>query len=749
MITLPLGITALAFAHLQSASDHPPIFPGRFYSTDLEAKGTYSPADVAAADMDQDGHLDALILRGAPKTAVSLLRGDGRGSLRCTSTLEAPPSETGSGGEIAVLDVDGDGHLDAVASGAISGGIGELHVFHGNGAGALASHSIVNVSSAAGRIEAVDMNGDGLLDLVLLVQGGLSILMRQPAGGFASETTYPSPNASLGLGDVDFDLDQDVVTANVDGEVWLFLNAGDGTLLPHQKLHDTSSTHGLELADLDGDGRLDLVRGRKINGRTTLCVHLGDGGGQFGPPLEQPIGYGDLIGAGQLQSSRVVALVRNSSLLASVALESGHLTEPQGLLSAYFSYVFVLADLDEDGTSDWIKGTFQEDLRAAVSVLPGAGDGTLRGVLVSPTPYAWPLTHLVDFNNDGILDSVGADWVQPFVSVNLGRAGGRFLPASVHRAGGYYPRPLPGDFDGDGNLDLAVLSQSPPSISLSLGNGSGGFGPSETLYTLLPWYTPSGGLPIASDVDHDGSDEAIVAAPLNGSLEVFGAADGRFRLESSHVTTGVIGPVLARIGTGTTAPDIVYLRRGPVESCELWGLALDSNGAWQPAFSCKRLPIPWMPGVGSVPWKEFMHLCDLDGDDELDVIAHRAIEQPGWLGYPTTVGTQIGIWRGGRGESWVLCEATRFDGGVSRSTLLDLDGDGAVELVMSQWMDSMSGHGGALVVRRLDQGKFVGEPDRYPFGLPLADVNGDDHPDVVWSATGGVVTFLNQTSSSR
>lgn len=78
------------------APSKPPIFPGRIYSTDLEGAefgNSYDVGDVAVADMDRDGHVDVLVSRRAPWTAVSLLLGNGLGDLRCTSTREAPQGD--------------------------------------------------------------------------------------------------------------------------------------------------------------------------------------------------------------------------------------------------------------------------------------------------------------------------------------------------------------------------------------------------------------------------------------------------------------------------------------------------------------------------------------------------------------------------------------------------------------------------------------------------------------------------------
>jgi hypothetical protein len=80
-----------------------------------------------------------------------------------------------------------------------------------------------------------------------------------------------------------------------------------------------------------------------------------------------------------------------------------------------------------------------------------------------------------DFNNDGRLDVVTANYDAGSVSVLLGNGQGGF-GAAISSPAGANPNSLAvGDFNSDGKLDLAAANDGTTGVSLMFGNGDGSF----------------------------------------------------------------------------------------------------------------------------------------------------------------------------------------------------------------------------------------------------------------------------------
>lgn len=275
--------------------------------------------DIALADLDGDGHLDAIWLaRGGdglfrPRVA----RGDGRGGLGQTSELAAPSAR--SSGDLLAFDLDGDGRAELVvadpdggrvalrrgADGAVAtldlgGAPGALAILERGGAPHLAvalgdagerggialldlgglegegqppelvEVGFVALGNATFGVAAHDLDGDGAADLVALVR-------RQPGDGPAQVQALLARGAdwlrlapvetglrpfALAAGDLAGDGVVDVlVSAQNSHHVnrWRVVADPNWRLVRAPDLGAGTGCLDLALADVDGDGRLDLI----------------------------------------------------------------------------------------------------------------------------------------------------------------------------------------------------------------------------------------------------------------------------------------------------------------------------------------------------------------------------------------------------------------------------------------------------------------------------------------------------------
>ena len=282
-------------------------------------------------------------------------------------------------------------------------------------------------------------------------------------------------SASARLGDVDGDGDLDVVVAN--GRHWpqqnyVFFNRGTGVFSVARPLGtDLATTYACELADLDGDGDLDIVTG---NDMALGNVFLNDGSGRF----QHHSTYGE------------VSSVRS----------------------------LTLADIDADGDVDIVVTSrgrqnrmYLNDGKASFSDGPTFGSKADSTIDVA----------VCDVNQDGQQDLILAnrDGQQSCLLLNDGKQG--FEPRRPFGKRGVDSRSVAAaDIDGDGNLDW-VTGNIGHANTIYFGDGKGGttkqvdFGADDArTYTLA-----------LADIDNDG-DIDVVTGNVGQRNAVFFNQDG-------------------------------------------------------------------------------------------------------------------------------------------------------------------------------------------------------------------------------
>lgn len=254
-----------------------------------------SSMDSRAADVDGDGDLDVLVAKEVMPNVLLLNDGAGRFAVSAGRI----PAGAHDSEDVTVADLDRDGDPDVVIAGE-DDQASELYLNDGRGFFTDAS-SRLPARGTSNSVAAVDVDGDGDADL-LFGNDGQEFLFINGGGHFSDQTHTRLPAVAdvtqdVEVGDVDGDGDPDVVLGNV-GANRLLLNDGRGffTEAARERLPLRSSveeTREAELADVDGDGDLDLyfanvafVAGADLQDR--LLVN--DGRGFFSDQTAQRIG---------------------------------------------------------------------------------------------------------------------------------------------------------------------------------------------------------------------------------------------------------------------------------------------------------------------------------------------------------------------------------------------------------------------------------------------------------------------------
>ncbi len=378
----------------------------------------------------------------------------------------------------------------------------------------------------ARQVVTADLDADGIPDAVIAGDDALALARGLGDGTFSPLATVAAaaPRA-LAAADLDRDGLPELLTLE-DGQ--LVVRRGGAPAVAASVRPLGAAGQGLAIADLDGDGDLDVA---VVTGGASgaLLLFEGDGGGGLAAAAAHALGS---------PAARVLA-----------------------------------ADLDGDGALELTLTT-----ASTLEVWRRVGGAWTRAserLLASPVgDLAWG-----DFDRDGRLDlaacllATGDVWRFRGTGEALS-----FESPSAFRSGGAPAHLAATDWDGDGLADLALGSSEAAGLSLLLGDASPGAGAGAFAPVARFGEAGTSGAAIAvADLDGDGAPDALLAQ-----------ANGRLVLRPSQCapkTADTLAWLAPPVPLGSAEPgDDLVLRwsRGPAVATVALELSRDDGVSWEP-----------------------------------------------------------------------------------------------------------------------------------------------------------------------
>ena len=331
---------------------------------------------------------------------------------------------------VHVADMDGDGDLDIVSASYADNTI----AWYENDGAADPSWTAADIASSADgatEVYVADMDNDGDLDIVSASWNDDTIAWYENDGAADPSWTAADIAASaddayhIHVADMDNDGDLDIVSASINDDTIAWYE-NDGAADPSWTAADIATSadgaFGVHVADMDGDGDLDIVSAS---------------------------GYDDTI-----------AWYENDGAADPSWTAADIATSAEGARSVY------VADMDGDGDLDIVSASFNDDTIAWYEN-DGAADPSWTAADIATSADGAHCVYVADMDGDGDLDIVSASFYDDTIAwyENDGAADPSWTAADIATSADGAEEVYVADMDGDGDLDIVSASWNDDTIA--------------------------------------------------------------------------------------------------------------------------------------------------------------------------------------------------------------------------------------------------------------------------------------------
>jgi Bacterial Ig-like domain (group 3)/FG-GAP-like repeat len=521
---------------------------------------------IALGDVNGDGKLDIAAefeeytSQTSGQFVISVAMGKGDGSfaaLNVNDPITAPFNSQGfpffalNSAGVQIVDLNGDSKPDLAVDVNAINNPAALIVALGDGSGNFKTTVQTPNVAASQQISYVDVNGDGVPDLIQS-NGLLNIWIGKGDGTFSQSANGASyiedSNGAQSLALADFNGDGNLDIAQLGGDykqLSFFAGNGKGSFYGTPALASSTDTDPAPLyielndvADVQGKGYTSAIYIDDSGAAPQEVTGVSDGKGNFtyvvgltataDPTLGfiEPVQV-DFNGDG-LQDLLIAGT--DGSLAVALSKGDGTFAAPQKLalpaLDCELNYA-ATGDLNGDKKADIVVAYVGDSACGGTGgtgsgyfVAQGNGDGTFKTPVFNAYGSELYSVTLADMNLDGNLDLLIDD--APFqtggtfaIDLLPGNGDGTFAQGTTVNSGFMVSQVIPGDYNGDGKPDLILLQEGEQTdqdylatagVFLVSGNGDFTFNAASQLVTGNFFLNGS-----LTDVNGDGIPDLVLA----------------------------------------------------------------------------------------------------------------------------------------------------------------------------------------------------------------------------------------------
>ncbi|MEM1178903.1 MAG: FG-GAP-like repeat-containing protein [Acidobacteriota bacterium] len=613
--------------------------------------------------------------------------------------IAGPVSPFDNASSVETADFDGDGDLDVLAAGEAEGaGLGEVAWWENTaGDGTAWTKNIINgtVVRQTRKASAADFDGDGDMDVVVITEWFQDIIVYLNSDGVGTSWTQVTVDDNVPftcvaeVADVDGDGDIDIVGGGKRASHVLAWWENDGSAgnpwIEHTIRANFTGPCAVAMADVDKDGLLDVFAGAEFLDLVSWFKNPGTGGGSWAETQistsqidgVRAVDAGDFDGDGDIDAVAAARAISDVFWFENTSGDGSTWTEHLVDDDSNEAWDVHAADLDEDGDLDLLVAARTE---------------------TPPNPQG----AVVMWDNE---NGDGSVWTRYDVDGALSTPQGVFT----------------GDIDGDGRVDVLTATGG-DRVSWFENTSTQRNAAFPDVRPVDEDFTGARAVTIG-DIDCD-ADLDVVAAGSGDTIEWWSNddTDGTQWTQQTQIGSGFFGVRAVAIGDLDHDGDKDVVGVADTDN----DVAFFENTAGDGSAWTESTIDATFDGARAVA------LGDIDGDGNLDVAA-AAFDANDFTWWSNLNGDASAF-----AETSISAALSAVHDGASAIGLADIDGDGDLDVIAGTandndllFFENTAGDGGTWSSVTID-GNFDG-----PSSVWIADIDEDGDMDVVAAAQDG------------